>query len=57
MKTALQDWLNPEEASEEGGLLDGPATDFEPTQDAGYTLNIKKKEEVSDSDFEDLFKD
>jgi len=51
MKTALQDWLNPEDAATEGDTEETPATD------TGYTLNVKQKEEFSDSDFDDLFKD
>tara|TARA_R110002020_G_scaffold56402_8_gene156117 strand:- start:1510 stop:2310 length:801 start_codon:yes stop_codon:yes gene_type:complete len=58
MKTALQEWLNPEETSDEGSILDGPATDFgNKSKDTGYTLNVKTKETVSDNDFDDLFKD
>jgi len=61
MKTALQEWLNPEESTEEtkgGNILDGLPTDFgNESKDTGYTLNVKKKETVSDNDFDDLFKD
>lgn len=61
MKTALQDWLNPEETTEEtdgGSILDGPATDFKnESKDTGYTLNVKKKESFNENEFEDLFKD
>ena len=61
MKTALQDWLNPEETTEEtdgGSILDGPATDLKnESKDTGYTLNVKKKESFNENEFEDLFKD
>jgi hypothetical protein len=61
MKTALQEWLNPEEATEQTAteaLLNDPS-DLEKSakQDTGYTLNVKTKETVSDNDFDDLFKD
>ena len=51
MKTALQDWLNPEDSTDE------LTSDSTPTESTGYTLNVKQKEEVSDNDFDDLFKD
>ena len=51
MKTALQDWLNPEESTDE------LSSDSAPSEDTGYTLNVKQKEEINDSDFDDLFKD
>ena len=62
MKTALQDWLNPEEASNtaetaEEALLNDPSDLEKNALDPGYTLNVKQKEEFSDNDFEDLFKD
>jgi len=28
-----------------------------PSKDTGYTLNVKKKEEFNENEFEDLFKD
>ena len=61
MKTALQEWLNPEEATEQTAteaLLNDPS-DLEKSakQDTGYTLNVKTKETISDNDFDDLFKD
>lgn len=61
MKTALQEWLNPEEATDgtaTEALLNDPS-DLEKSakQDTGYTLNVKTKETVSDNDFDDLFKD
>ena len=62
MKTALQEWLNPEEASntEEtaaNALLNDPSPLEKEAKDTGYTLNVKKKETVSDNEFDDLFKD
>ena len=55
-------WLNPEEASNtaetaEEALLNNPSDLEKNALDPGYTLNIKQKEEFSDNDFEDLFKD
>ena len=52
MKTALQDWLNPEDTAE----VDTDETPA-PSKDTGYTLNVKKKEEFNENEFEDLFKD
>lgn len=59
MKTALQDWLNPEDAEESVPDIVNPNISAEELEakDTGYTLNVKTKETVSDSDFDDLFKD
>ena len=60
MKTALQEWLNPEESSEQTAteaLFNDPSPLEKEAKDTGYTLNVKTKETVSDSDFDDLFKD
>ena len=60
MKTALQDWLNPEESTGETAteaLLNDPSDLEKKALDPGYTLNVKTKETISDSDFDDLFKD
>ena len=51
MKTALQDWLNPEEST------DNITSDTTPSEDTGYTLNVKQKEEFNEDEFDDLFKD
>ena len=51
MKTALQDWLNPEESTTE------TSSDSTPTEDTGYTLNVKQKESFNEDEFDDLFKD
>ena len=51
MKTALQDWLNPEESTDE------LSSDSTPTENTGYTLNVKQKESISEDEFDDLFKD
>ena len=70
IKQFLAEWLNPEEeAKEEGGIMDGPATDFEPqTPPASkFELDTKKpvankafpaKKEIPTADeFDDLFGD
>ena len=59
MKTALQDWLNPEESSESDSADDlvNPnisAGNFDKKEE-GYTLNVKKKESFDENEFEDLF--
>ena len=41
----------------EEALLNNPSDLEKNALDPGYTLNIKQKEEFSDNDFEDLFKD
>ena len=51
MKTALQDWLNPEESTND------ITSDSTPSEDTGYTLNVKQKEEFNEDEFDDLFKD
>ena len=59
MKTALQEWLNPEDAEESVPDIVNPNISAEELEkkDTGYTLNVKTKETVSDNDFDDLFKD
>ena len=59
MKTALQEWLNPEDAEESVPDIVNPNVSAEELEkkDTGYTLNVKTKETVSDNDFDDLFKD
>jgi hypothetical protein len=51
MKTALQDWLNPEDTT-----ADTPTTTTT-EGDTGYTLNVKQKESFNEDEFDDLFKD
>ena len=55
-----------EESKEEGGLMDGPTTDFEPTNDPKFALSSKpvankafapKKEIPTADEFDDLFGD
>jgi hypothetical protein len=53
MKTALQDWLNPEEGADDTKV----AINVPPKKDEGYTLNVKEKKGFSESEFDDLFKD
>jgi hypothetical protein len=70
IKQFLAEWLNPEEeAKEEDGLMDGPATDFEPSTPSAskFELDTKKpvankafpaKKEIPTADeFDDLFGD
>ena len=79
IKGFLAEWLNPEEAAEEetqkpeqptrseGGLMDGPAMDFEPTGNVDLSKSQKpiannafaapKKETFAADEFDDLFKD
>ena len=38
-------------------LLNNPSPLEKEAKDTGYTLNVKKKETVSDNEFDDLFKD
>lgn len=59
MKTALQDWLNPEETEESVPDIVNPniSADELEAKDTGYTLNVKKKESFNENEFEDLFKD
>ena len=52
MKTALQDWLNPEDGGEGGS-----SNDQSSKKDEGYTLNVKQKESFNEDEFDDLFKD
>jgi hypothetical protein len=69
IKQFLAEWLNPEEeAKEEGGLMDGPATDFAPStpSESKFELDTKpvankafapKKEIPTADEFDDLFGD
>jgi hypothetical protein len=59
MKTALQDWLNPESTEESIPDVVNPDISAEElaSKDTGYTLNVKKKETFNENEFEELFKD
>jgi hypothetical protein len=69
IKQFLAEWLNPEEeAKEEGGIMDGPATDFDSPApvESKFELDTKpkankafapKKEIPTADEFEDLFAD
>ena len=52
MKSALQDWLNPEDSVENPSV-----PSITPKKDEGYTLNVKQKESFNEDEFDDLFKD
>ena len=54
MKKSLQEWLNPEdsEGSDEEEVVEAPSK-----QTAGLQLNVKKKKEFDEEEFDDLFKD
>ena len=52
MKTALQDWLNPEDSVENPSV-----PSITPKKEEGYTLNVKQKESFNEDEFDDLFKD
>lgn len=77
IKTFLAEWLNPEAEAEteapqqptksEGGLMDGPTMNFEPTGNVDFSNSQKptankafaspKKETFAAEEFDDLFKD
>jgi hypothetical protein len=52
MKSALQDWLNPEDSVESPSV-----PRITPKKEEGYTLNVKQKESFNEDEFDDLFKD
>ena len=52
MKSALQDWLNPEDSVENPSV-----PSITPKKEEGYTLNVKQKESFNEDEFDDLFKD
>ena len=55
MKTALQEWLSPEEDDEEGSISSEPAVAFDSDKPASnYSLNVKGKQTKADK-FDSLF--
>jgi len=55
MKKSLQEWLNPEESEdsdEEETVVSSPSK-----QTTGLQLNVKKKKDFDEEEFDDLFKD
>jgi hypothetical protein len=59
MKSALQEWLSPEDAEEEGDIISEPAEDFDsdvkqPPQ-SNYSLSTKPVKKSKTEQFDDLF--
>jgi len=59
MKSALQEWLSPEDAEEEGDIIKEPAVDFDsdvkqPSQ-SNYSLSTKQVKKSKTEQFDDLF--
>lgn len=58
MKTALQEWLSPEDSEEEGAIVSEPAVAFDsdpkPEASPNYSLNVKSTKSKADK-FDDLF--
>ena len=58
MKSALEKWLSPEDAAEEGDIISEPATDFEDTKPASnFSLDTSKAKQSKTDEFDSLFED
>jgi len=58
MKTALQEWLSPEDSEEEGDIISEPAEKFDSDEKeetkSNYSLNVKNKTTKVD-EFDKMF--
>lgn len=58
MKSALEKWLSPEDAVEEGDIISEPATDFEDTKPvSNFSLDTSKAKQSKTDEFDSLFED
>ena len=56
MKSALEKWLSPEDAAEEGDIISEPATDFEDTKpSSNFSLDTSKAKQSKTDEFDSLF--
>ena len=58
MKSALEKWLSPEDAADEGDIISEPATDFEDTKPtSNFSLDTSKAKQSKTDEFDSLFDD
>jgi len=63
MKSALEKWLSPEEANEEGDIVSEPASDFDndpkdlpwEKEDSKFSLDTSKAKQTKEDQFDNLF--
>ena len=57
MKSALEKWLAPEDAAEEGDIISEPATDFDDKPSSNFSLDTTKVKQTKTDEFDSLFDD
>tara|TARA_Y100001938_G_scaffold149454_1_gene236324 strand:- start:300 stop:1136 length:837 start_codon:yes stop_codon:yes gene_type:complete len=57
MKAALEKWLSPEDAADEGDIISEPSEDFDDKPSSKFSLDTSKAKETKSDKFDSLFDD
>ena len=57
MKVALEKWLSPEDAAEEGEIISEPAESFDDKPTSNFSLDTSKVKQSKTDEFDNLFED
>ena len=57
MKSALEKWLSPEDAADEGDIISEPAVAFDDKPTSNFSLNTSKVKQSKTDEFDSLFED
>ena len=57
MKSALEKWLSPEDANEEGDIISEPAESFDDKPTSNFSLDTSKAKQSKTDEFDSLFED
>jgi hypothetical protein len=57
MKSALEKWLSPEDANEEGDIISEPAESFDDKPASNFSLDTSKSKQSKTDEFDSLFED
>ena len=57
MKSALEKWLSPEDAADEGDIISEPAVSFDDKPASNFSLNTSKVKQSKTDEFDSLFED
>ena len=57
MKSALEKWLSPEDAADEGDIISEPAVSFDDKPTSNFSLNTSKVKQSKTDEFDSLFED
>ena len=57
MKSALEKWLSPEDAGDEGDIISEPAVAFDDKPTSNFSLNTSKVKQSKTDEFDSLFED